>query len=178
MKRDIIMNMTQKLASIMLPLGLLVAAAPYAAAQTAPAETVQTVPAETVKLAEQTYNEGKIAPRWRDKEVALRGRDVVSYTQDSGPVEGKKEYSADFDDTKWYFKTKENRDAFQANPNKYVPEFGGYCPVALSHGEVKVGTTNQFTRHEGRTYLNYNRKNRDTFAVDPDSYILKARATF
>ena len=89
------MNITQKFASIALPLSLL-AAAPYATAQIAPvgtghaiiAETDQTVPAETVKLAEQTYAGGKIEPRWRDKEVALNGRDIVSYGQDSGPIEG------------------------------------------------------------------------------------------
>ena len=121
------MKMTPKLASIMLPLGVLIGA-PFAAAQIVP---VETDPAETIKVAEHKYEEGVVAPRWRDKEVALSGRDVVSYSQDSGPVEGKKEYSAEFDDTKWYFKTKENRDAFKANPNKYVPEFGGYCPVAL-----------------------------------------------
>ena len=164
------MNMTQKLTSIMLPLSLMIAAVPYAAAQT--------IPAQTIKVAEHKYEEGVVAPRWRDKDVALSGRDVVSYGQDSGPVEGKMEYSADFDDTKWYFKSKENRDAFQANPNKYVPEFGGYCPVALSKGIVKVGQTNQFTRHEGKLYMNYNERNRDTFSVDPKSYILKARTVW
>ena len=179
------MNITQKFASIALPLSLL-AVAPYATAQIAPvgtghaiiAETDQTVSAETVKLAEQTYAGGKIEPRWRDKEVALNGRDIVSYGQDSGPIEGEAKYAAEFDDTKWYFKSKENRDSFIANPNKYVPEFGGYCPVALSQGEVKIGTSTQFTRHEGRTYLNYNRANRDKFATDPESFVLKARATF
>ena len=171
------MKMTQKFAAVMLPLGVIMAA-PYAAAQTAPAEPTQVTPVQIVKVAEHKYEEGIVAPRWRDKEVALSGRDVVSYSQDSGPVEGKKEYAAEFDDTKWYFKTKENRDAFKANPNKYVPEFGGYCPVALSRGIIKVGQTNQFTRHEGKLYMNYNEKNRDTFAVDPKSYILKARTTW
>ena len=170
--------MTRKIGALLLPLGLIMAA-PAVFAQTAsPAEVVQVTPAETIKLAEQKYAEGKIAPSWRDKKVAVRGRDVVSFTQDSGPVKGKKKYVAEFDDTKWYFKTKENRDTFKLNPEKYVPEFGGYCPVALSRGEVKIGKTNQFTRHEGRTYMNYNRKNRDTFSVDPESYILKARATW
>ena len=171
------MRITQKIGGALLPISLIIAS-PAVFAQVAPAEVVQTVPAETLKLAEQTYTEGKIAPSWRDKKVAVRGRDIVSFTQDSGPVKGKKKYAADFDDTKWYFKTKENRDTFLKDPNKYVPEFGGYCPVALSTGEVKIGKTNQFTRHEGRTYMNYNRKNRETFSVDPESYILKARATF
>ena len=171
------MKLTRNIGTVLLPLGLIMAA-PAVLAQVTPAETIQVTPAETVKIAEQTYAEGKIAPRWRDKEVALSGRDVVSFTQDSGPVEGNEKYVAEYDDTKWYFKTKENRETFKLNPEKYVPEFGGYCPVALAHGEVKIGTTNQFTRHEGKTYLNYNRQNRDTFAVDPESYILKARATF
>lgn len=171
------MKITQKFATILLPLGLIMTA-PISLAQVPTAETIKVVPAETIQLADQTYTEGKIAPSWRDKKVAVRGRDVVSFTQDSGPVKGNKEHSADFDDTKWYFKTKENRDTFLKNPKKYIPEFGGYCPVALARGDVKIGSTNQFVRHEGRTYLNYNRKSRDTFVVDPESYILKARATF
>ncbi len=171
------MKMTQKIASVLLPVGLMMSA-PVVLAQAAPAEVIQVTPAKTIQLAEQTYTEGKIAPSWRDKKVAVRGRDVVSFTQDSGPVKGKKKYSAVYDDTKWYFKTKENRDTFKLNPEKYVPEFGGYCPVALASGDVKVGKTNQFTRHEGKTYLNFDRKSRGAFKVDPESYILKARATF
>lgn len=171
------MTMTNKIASALIPVGLLIAA-PTAFAQVAPADTVQVIPAETIKLADQTYTEGKIAPSWRDKKVAVRGRDVVSFTQETGPVKGKKKFAADFDDTKWYFKTEKNRDLFLEDPKKYVPEFGGYCPVALSRGDVKIGRTNQFTRHEGRTFFNYNRKNKETFAVDPESYILKARATW
>lgn len=171
------MKITKKIGAVLLPLGLIMAA-PAVIAQVAPAETVQVTPAETIQVAEQKYVEGKIAPSWRDKKVAVRGRDVVSFTQDSGPVKGSKKYVAEYDDTKWYFKTKENRDTFEKDPVKYVPQFGGYCPVALGRGDVKIGSTNQFTRHEGRTYFNYNRKNRDTFAVDPESYILKARATW
>ena len=175
--RDEVMKITRQIGAVLLPLGLIIAS-PVVLAQVAPTETIEVTPAETIKVAEQTYAEGKIAPSWRDKKVAVRGRDVVSFTQDSGPVKGKKKYVAEYDDTKWYFKTKENRDTFEANPVKYVPQFGGYCPVALARGDVKIGSTNQFTRHEGRTYLNYNQKNRGTFAVDPESYILKARATW
>ena len=168
------MNITRKIAAVLLPLGLIMAA-PAATAQVETTQTVQTAPANSIKLAEQKYAEGKIPPRWRDKKVALRGRDVVSYSQDSGPVRGKKKYAADYDNTKWYFKTKENRDAFKSNPEKYIPEFGGYCPVALGLGKVKVGKSNQFTRHDGKLYMNYDRKNRDKFAEDPDLYILKAQ---
>lgn len=172
------MNITRKIAAVLVPLGLIIAA-PAVIAQVKPAETVQQVaPAETLKVAEQRYTEGKIAPSWRNKKYALRGRDVVSFTQDSGPVKGNKRYVATYDDTKWLFNTKENRDAFELNPKKYVPEFGGYCPVALSHGKVKIGRTNQFTRYDGKLYMNYNKKNRGLFSEDPDSYILRAQATW
>jgi len=83
------MSITKKIGGALLPLSLIIAA-PTAFAQAAPAEIVETVPAETLKLAEQTYSEGKIAPSWRDKKVAVRGRDIVSFTQDTGPVKGKK----------------------------------------------------------------------------------------
>ena len=107
--------------------------------------------------------------------MALRGRDVVSFHQDSGPVKGSKKYVAQWDDTKWYFSNEKNRDAFKTDPRKYIPEFGGYCPVALSKGKAKVGRTNQFTKVDDKLYLNYNSDLRGKFATKPDDYIVKAQ---
>ena len=172
------MKTSRKICAAFLPLGLIMVA-PVALAQTTPpVETIQVAPADAIKAAEHIYAEGKIAPSWRDKDVALRGRDVVSFSQETGPVKGKKKFAAEYDDTKWYFKTEENRDAFKANPEKYIPEFGGFCPVALGLGEVKVGRTNQFTRHDGKLYMNYNRKNRSKFVEDPERYILRAQVNW
>ena len=76
---------------------------------------------------------------WQGEDVALRGRDVVSYHQSNKSRKGSKKYIANWDDTTWRFSSAENRDLFVENPERYVPEFGGYCPVALSNNHAKVG---------------------------------------
>ncbi len=173
------MNISRKVTAFLAPL-IMMAAAPIALAQVQSAdiapqnsEIVQTAPKKVTQ-------HQKAAPpaSWHGKKVALRGRDVVSFSAGSKPVKGKKKYAAEWDDTKWYFSNKKNRDAFKADPKKYIPEFGGWCPVALSYGELKVGKTNQFTRVENKLYMNYDKTAQRQFSNNPDPYILKARASW
>lgn len=120
----------------------------------------------------------KIPPSWSGKKVAVRGRDVVSTGANNKLLKGSKKYAAEWDNTKWYFANEKNRDLFLENPEKYVPEFGGYCPVALSKGKAKIGRTNQFTRIDNKLYLNYNERNRENFASTPEDYILRAQVNW
>ena len=173
------MKISRKVRAFLAPF-IILAAAPIALAQVqssdiAPqnSQIIQTAP---VKIAENH----RTAPRasWQGKKVALRGRDVVSFSEGSKPVKGKRKYAAEWDDTKWYFSNEKNRDAFKADPKKYIPEFGGWCPVALSHGELKVGRTNQFTRVDEKLYLNFDKSAQRQFSNNPEPYIFKAKASW
>ena len=110
--------------------------------------------------------------------MAVGGRDVLSTGSNNGLLQGSKEYSAEWDNTMWYFVNAENRDLFLENPEKYVQQFGGFCPVALAAGKAKIGRTNQFTRIDNKLYLNYNKHNRDNFASAPEDYILRAQVNW
>ena len=57
--------------------------------------------------------------------VAIRGLDVVSFHTEKRAVKEKKEFSYQWNDAQWYFKSAENRDLFAANPLRYAPQFGG-----------------------------------------------------
>ena len=120
----------------------------------------------------------KLPKSWEGKKVAVGGRDVLSTGSNNGLLQGSKEYSAEWDNTMWYFVNAENRDLFLENPEKYVPQFGGFCPVALAAGKAKIGRTNQFTRIDNKLYLNYNKHNRDNFASAPEDYILRAQVNW
>lgn len=157
----------------------LILVAPAALAQIHNSDAPETIePLETIQLGQEENSQKQSPASWHGKDVALRGRDVVSFFADSGPVKGSKKYAADWDGTKWHFSNQENRDAFKADPKKYIPEFGGYCPVALSRGEVKIGRTNQFTRIDDKLYLNYNSDLKREFGSNPDDYILKAQVSW
>ena len=120
----------------------------------------------------------KLPTSWHGKRVAVRGRDVVATGTDKGLLKGSKKYAAEWDNTKWYFANEKNRDTFLKDPERYVPEFGGWCPVALSKGKAKVGRSNQFTRIDNKLYLNYNKRNRENFASTPEDYILRAQVNW
>ena len=169
------MNITRKTQKFLLS-AMVVLVSPIAVAQVQNIEQIQQVEAIPLDLQEDVKERRPAS--WHGKKVALRGRDVVSFRQDTGPVKGSKEFAAEWDDTKWYFANEKNRDAFKTDPKKYIPEFGGYCPVALSRNKAKIGRTNQFTRIDDKLYLNYNRRNQEAFATKPDDYILKAQLSW
>jgi len=172
------MPIRRKAQKFLLP-AMLIVMSPMAIAQVQSAEPVQKIEqVQQLDTAQLDLKEDVTERRpasWHGKKVALRGRDVVSFGKDSGPVKGSKKFVAEWDDTKWYFANEQNRDAFKTDPKKYIPEFGGYCPVALSKGKAKIGRTNQFTRVDDKLYLNYNRRNQEAFATKPNDYILRAQ---
>lgn len=57
--------------------------------------------------------------------VAIRGLDAVAFHTEKRAVKGKKEFSYQWNDAKWYFKSAENRDLFASDPLRFAPQFGG-----------------------------------------------------
>ena len=69
--------------------------------------------------------------------LAIRGYDVVAYFQESKAVEGSAEFSHDYLGAKWYFSKAEYRDLFAREPQKYAPQYGGYCSWQHSNRHPK-----------------------------------------
>lgn len=145
----------------------------------ATAQVTEITPAPDVTAA-QTLEVQKTAraASWQGKKLALRGRDVVSFFENDKPQKGSKKYTANWDDTTWRFSSEENRKLFLANPEKYAPQFGGFCPVALADNNAKIGHVNQYSVHEDKLYLNYNRASKKKFSNDPDNFLLRAQLNF
>ena len=118
------------------------------------------------------------SPSWQDQDVALRGRDVVSYFEADQPSEGSEQYTVEWDRTTWRFASQENRDLFEQNPEKYVPQFGGYCPVSVTNHRAKIGLTDQFTVYDNRLYFNASKEARAKFGQAPNEYIYRAQLDF
>ena len=72
-----------------------------------------------------------------EKGIAISGFDPVSYFSD-GSKKGKKEFSYLFDGIKYQFANATNRDTFMKNPNKYEPQYGGWCAYAMGNKGEKV----------------------------------------
>jgi YHS domain-containing protein len=66
--------------------------------------------------------------------VILDGYDAVGFFTDNKPVKGDQQFSATYEGATYYFASASNRDLFNANPEKYKPQFGGWCAYAVSLG--------------------------------------------
>ncbi|MBC8153588.1 MAG: YHS domain-containing protein [Bacteroidetes bacterium] len=118
-------------------------------------------------FAQQT---GVFAPN----QQAIRGYDPVAYFTDNRPVKGLKNLTYAWQGATWSFASQANLNAFRAAPEKYAPQYGGYCAYGLSEGHKAPTDPDAFTIVDEKLYLNYNPKVRTLWSKDRDTRIRTA----
>jgi YHS domain-containing protein len=88
--------------------------------------------------------------------IALQGYDAVAYFSDHKPVIGNATYRFDWHGTRWQFASQPNQAAFAAEPERYAPQFGGYCAYAVSRGTTANGDPHQWAIVADKLYVNNN----------------------
>ena len=106
--------------------------------------------------------------------IAIRGYDPVAYFTESKPVEGTSQFSYTWQGTRWHFKNQANLDLFKASPEKYAPQFGGYCAYGASENHKAPTDAAAFTIIDNKLYLNYNLKVKEIWMKDTKGRIEKA----
>ncbi|MEM5563712.1 YHS domain-containing (seleno)protein [Psychroserpens sp. AS72] len=90
------------------------------------------------------------------KGYIAKGYDVVAYF-DNQAIEGKTEYTTMHYGIKYKFSSEENLKTFSSNPEKYIPQYGGYCAFAVAEKSKKVDIDPKtFEIRDGKLYLFYN----------------------
>ena len=102
---------------------------------------------------------------------AVGGYDAVSYFQEGGPKEGLKDFSIQHKGATWYFTNQENLDLFTADPEKYSPQYGGYCAYAVAIDQTAKGDPLQWYIEKDKLYLNINKSIRTKWLGNIDGYI-------
>lgn len=97
-------------------------------------------------------------PVFTKEGLALSGYDAVAYFTDGKPVEGRASYEAEWKGVRWRFASAAHRDAFQADPGKYAPQFGGFCAFGVSRGYAVDADPFAWKIVEGRLYVNHDKK--------------------
>ena len=92
-----------------------------------------------------------------NKKGAINGYDVVAYFKESKPMKGDTQFNYQWKDANWYFSSKENLETFKANPEKHIPQYGGYCAYGTSDGHKAPTEPDAWTIVDGKLYLNYNK---------------------
>lgn len=87
---------------------------------------------------------------------ALQGHDPVAYFTVGAPTKGNSNISREWNGATWLFATAENRELFDADPDKYAPAFGGHCAVAKVMGSDLKGSPKRWRIKDGRLYINKN----------------------
>jgi hypothetical protein len=71
-----------------------------------------------------------------------------------------------------------NRELFKTNPEKYIPQFGGYCAFGMSRGYKAETQPEAWTMVDGKLYLNYNKKVREEWNKNQVDFISKASSNW
>lgn len=88
--------------------------------------------------------------------VAIAGFDPVAYFIDGRATPGRPDIAAEHGGAAYRFASDANRTAFLADPERYLPQYGGYCAFGLARGYKAVIDPKAFTIAGGKLYLNYN----------------------
>lgn len=108
----------------------------------------------------------------RAQEIAIKGYDPVAYFTQNKPVKGHDSISIKLSGVRWLFSSVENQMAFNRTPEKFMPQFSGFCAYAAAHNYIYEADPRVWTIVDGRLYLNYSEKVRSMWEVQRDSMIV------
>jgi YHS domain-containing protein len=89
--------------------------------------------------------------------VAIHGYDPVAYFLEGRPRIGHAAFAYTWNGATWHFSSASNRDLFAGDPEKYAPQYGGYCSFAASMGQAADASPRAWKIIDGKLYLNFNR---------------------
>ena len=110
--------------------------------------------------------------------VAIKGYDPVAYFTEGRPIKGSAEFTKEWLGASWHFASATNREAFVGDPEKYMPQFGGYCSKAMSDGVVKSLDPDAWRIIDGKLYVYSSKKGRKVFGEDIPGRSAKAKANW
>ena len=110
--------------------------------------------------------------------IALDGYDPVAYFTDGRPVKGSEELAFAYDDAAYFFKTTEHRAMFAADPDRYAPQYAGYCTIAVSMGMKADPDPEAWVISDGKLFVFASKKRVPIFAQDPAAIVSKADANW
>ena len=107
-------------------------------------------------------------------EVAIKGYDTVTYFKACKALKGKESFAFQWHNMIWYFITRENRDLFATSPEKYAPQYDGYCAWALTEARKAQTDPEVWKIVDGKLYLNCSMTAYDKWSKDIPGNIKKA----
>lgn len=111
---------------------------------------------------------------------ALDGYDTVAYFVEGKAVKGNNAYTIEYKGADWYFSSRKNRDLFVSEPDKYAPQYGGFCAWAVAAkndrapGDPEQWTIVRDANNTPKLYLNYDSDIKQRWEQDIPGFIMKS----
>ena len=106
--------------------------------------------------------------------VGLDGYDPVAFFTDKKPVNGDPAITAKHEDATYFFASEEHKEMFESDPEKYSPQFGGFCAYGASVDALFPVDVSTWQVRDEKLYLNLNHDILKAFNSDIEGNIAKA----
>lgn len=108
------------------------------------------------------------------KGVIIDGYDAVAFFTEGKAMKGNTAFQAAYKGAIYQFASADNKTLFEANPEKYKVQFGGWCAYAVSQGYTASIDINTWKIQENRLIFQYSKRIANRWAKDPNGYLKKA----
>lgn len=109
---------------------------------------------------------------WLDN-VALDGYDAMSF-HDGVPLKGDPQFYFSYMGATFHFASRDSRNRFISEPERYAPAYGGYCAWAVSKGKLASGDPEQWNIKDGVLYINFSKRIKKRWEKRADKFIDRA----
>jgi enamine deaminase RidA (YjgF/YER057c/UK114 family) len=119
--------------------------------------------------------------RSEEPKLSISGYDPVAYFTDGKPVQGKSEIEYLWHKLRWRFASPAHRDLFAKEPDRYTPQYDGYCAMGVSaggEGHKDTVDPEAWTIVDGKLYLTHMSQAMDDWRQNPSDYIKQADANW
>ena len=117
-------------------------------------------------------------PVFQRRGAAINGYDAVAYFTESKPVRGSDDFVSDWNGATWRFASAENKATFDADPEAYAPQYGGYCAYAVANGYTAKTDPDAWSVVDNKLYLNFNKSVRTRWLADVPGHIAAGDANW
>jgi YHS domain-containing protein len=114
-----------------------------------------------------------IAPVNTENGWAIKGYDPVAYFTTGKPTPGMAQFTTTYKGATYRFATSDNRARFIAAPEKFVPQYGGYCAYAIALNQVADIDPDEWAIVNDKLYLNNGFLAQTLWSFDKSSNIAK-----
>jgi YHS domain-containing protein len=115
-----------------------------------------------------------VAPVNSTDGVAIKGYDPVAYFVAGKPTPGAEAHTYPWKGVTYRFASAENLERFKTDPERYVPQYGGYCAFAMSINRIADIDPARWAIVDGKLYLNNNFLSQTLWSVNKGSNIASA----